>query len=577
MQRHEVHMSNSIVKICKNCNIKFIYRVQEQEVDETRKRKATTLCFTCRKMQYDKWKREKEEKENNRNKIKKEKEWERAKQKFEEELKEWNVLPIESISVDEEKTLYILGNGFDLMHGVQSSYYAFRDSMGKRNEVRRALEDYFKVADLWANLEEALAHFDLNVMCNSYAMDAMLDMMDAYGEDAGAAEYYMAVEYAIEPLRIISVELPKKFRTWVESLEIGTDDRPLLHLFGNGRGKVFSFNYTEFPEVMYRIQPKNICYIHGCRKKIKYQPKEELILGHLPGLSDESYYVEEKPVWKKNPYNRYLVETAQENAIHMAAQYDDSFTKKCSEIIEKKEAFFHGLSNIQNVVVIGHSMSQVDWDYFVKIRDSMSKDLPVKWYIGCHGIGDLNNLKKMCKAGIFEKEAVNIFRTDKISVKFYEKKDSEVLKPIPKERCLAMSQDQIWKVHTVEKTLTILKEQQMEYQIEFHASASRAVFLNKGKQLLVHIGGVYPAIYLLERQDEGWNFVNELLPVNGHSIMNTRLNHIYVDDKYIRFIYNNRVYKYNIESGLLVSNTAVRNAGLKSYTGEDIYQQFRIH
>ena len=71
--------------------------------------------------------------------------------------------------------------------------------------------------------------------------------------------------------------------------------------------------------------------------------------------------------------------------------------------------------------------------------------------------------------------------------------------------------------------------------------------------------------------------MNELLPVNGHSIMNKRLNHIYVDDKYIRFIYNNRVYKYNIESGLLVSNTAVRNAGLKSYTGEDIYQQFRIH
>lgn len=570
-------MAFTMVKVCKNCNMRFAYRVREQEIDETRMRKAPTLCFTCRKMQYDKWKREKEEEENNKNKAKREQEWERTKQEFEEELKTWNVMPLESICVDEEKTLYVLGNGFDLMHGVQSSYYAFRDSMGKHNNVRRTLEEYFNVANLWANLEEALAHFDLNRMCNSYAMDAMLEIMDAYGEDAGAAEYYMAVESAIEPLRIVAVELPKRFRKWVESLEIGTDDRPLLHLFGNGRGKVFNFNYTEFPEVMYNIQAENICYIHGCRKKIKYRPKDDLILGHLPGLSDASYYVEEKPVWKKNPYNRYLVESAQNNAIDMAVQYDNSFTKKCSEIIGMKAAFFNGLSNIQNVVVIGHSLSQVDWDYFVKIIDSLPKDRGVKWYIGCHSIGDLNNLKKMCEAGIFEQKAVNVFRTDKISVKFYEKNGSEILKPIPKERCLAISQDQVWKVNAIEKTLTILRNEQIEYQLEIHAPVSRAAFVNKGKQLLVYIGGFDPAIYLFERKDATWNFVNELLPVNGHSIINDRLNNIYVDETSIRFVYNNRVHKYSIESGLLEGNTAIRNARFGSYEGEDIYRQLRIH
>lgn len=570
-------MSNTVVKSCKNCNMKFIYRVQEQETDEGRNRKAPTLCFTCRKIQYDKWKREKEEAENNRNKIKKEKEWERNQQKFEKELENWNVLPIESVDVEEEKTLYVLGNGFDLMHGVQSRYSDFRDSMGKHNEVRQTLEEYFKVGDMWANLEEALAHFDLDRMCNSYAMDAMLDLMDAYGEDAGAAEYYSAVEYAIEPLRIISTELPRKFRRWVETLEIGTDERPLLKLFGTGKGKVFNFNYTEFPEIMYQIQPENICYIHGCRKKIKYKPKEKLILGHLPGLSDDSYYVEEKKVWKRNPYNRYLVETAQENAIQMAVQYDDSFTKKCSEIIKRKSDFFGSLNNIYNIVVIGHSLSQVDWDYFVKIKESLPKDKKVKWYIGCHGIGDLDNLKKMCEAGILEQKSVQLFRTDIISVKFYERMNREETKPKPKERCLAVSQDEIWKVQTVEKTLTILKNEQESYRVEFHVPASKAVFLNKEKQLLVHIGGAYPAIYLFERKEDIWSFVNELLPVNGHSIMNRRLNHIYADEKHIRFIYNNRVYEYSIESGLLVSNLAVKNARFRRYAGEDIYQQFRIH
>ena len=219
----------------------------------------------------------------------------------------------------------------------------------------------------------------------------------------------------------------------------------------------------------------------------------------------------------------------------------------------------------------------MDWDYFVKIRDSFPKDMDVKWYIGCHGIGDLNNLKKMCESGIFKKEVVNVFRTDKISVKFYEKNDNKDLKPILKERCLAESQDQIWKVNAAGNTLTILRDHQMEEQIEFHAPASRAVFVNRAMQLLVYIGGGYPAIYLFERKEDTWKFVNELLPVNGHNIMNRRLNHVYVDDSYISFVYNNRVYQYSLETGVLIANTATRNARLRSYGGEDVYQQLRIH
>ena len=71
--------------------------------------------------------------------------------------------------------------------------------------------------------------------------------------------------------------------------------------------------------------------------------------------------------------------------------------------------------------------------------------------------------------------------------------------------------------------------------------------------------------------------MNELLPVNGHNIMNRRLNHVYVDDSYISFVYNNRVYKYSTESGQLVGNTAMRNARFGKYEGEDVYQQLRIH
>ena len=70
----------------------------------------------------------------------------------------------------------------------------------------------------------------------------------------------MAVEWAVEPLRVIAVELPKKFQAWIDTMEIGTDDRPLSHLFGNGTERVLCFNYTEFPETLYHIL---LCHLSG--------------------------------------------------------------------------------------------------------------------------------------------------------------------------------------------------------------------------------------------------------------------------------------------------------------------------
>ncbi|NMA64692.1 MAG: hypothetical protein GX957_00415, partial [Clostridiaceae bacterium] len=33
-------------------------------------------------------------------------------------------------AAEPDKSLFIIGNGFDLMHGVKSSYYSFRDTLG---------------------------------------------------------------------------------------------------------------------------------------------------------------------------------------------------------------------------------------------------------------------------------------------------------------------------------------------------------------------------------------------------------------------------------------------------------------
>jgi hypothetical protein len=135
----------------------------------------------------------------------------------------------------------------------------------------------------------------------------------------------------------------------------------------HGDYRVLSFNYTEFIEELYGA--KHICYIHGCRKNRRRGKPDELILGHAPDLEDEQWdKVHMKPIKFKNPYKRYIYESAMETATREAAWYDDSTTKNCSEIIKKHSDFFEGLSEIEEVYVIGHSLSEVDYPYFYEIN-----------------------------------------------------------------------------------------------------------------------------------------------------------------------------------------------------------------
>ncbi|HHV19544.1 MAG TPA: hypothetical protein GXZ27_12010 [Thermoanaerobacterales bacterium] len=46
---------------------------------------------------------------------------------------------------DPDTTLFVIGNGFDIMHGVPSSYYNFRDTIGKNNILRFTLETYILI------------------------------------------------------------------------------------------------------------------------------------------------------------------------------------------------------------------------------------------------------------------------------------------------------------------------------------------------------------------------------------------------------------------------------------------------
>ena len=70
--------------------------------------------------------------------------------------------------------------------------------------------------------------------------------------------------------------------------------------------------------------------------------------------------------------------------------------------------FFDNLKQIKDVVVIGHSLSKVDYLYFQAINKITSC---VTWNIGWHSFEDLGRIKLFVESMSIEKKRVRLFRT----------------------------------------------------------------------------------------------------------------------------------------------------------------------
>ena len=552
--------------ICEICKERFILRMENEEYQQDVTRPLCPQCRNSVKIQADKLREEKERE------IRRQKE-ETDRREFVRRLQDWNVVPVEDVRPRNLNTLYVIGNGFDLMHRVPSSYYHFRDSLGKSSKLRRALEDYITVDNLWGDFENALAHFDISAMTDEYLLDTLLDSFGAYDEDSSAAQYYLSIEWAATPIRTVVNDLPRRFRMWVETLTVGTDDRPLNNIFVNG--KVLDFNYTEFVESIYGVSKENICYIHGCRVKQKGQPRQPLILGHLLGASDEAFDNIGNSENKLRGSKRAFVEMAQENVVDYISECDESLTKDTSKIIENNAPFFAGLSAVETVIFIGHSLSQTDWDYFEKVRSSIDNVQDVKWYFGCYCLKDLLNLDNLLSALAIDRSDVTIFRTDTVSATQLPALHKKGAPKEAKIKPLCKSDDGKWSVERLDDVLLVnnAADGTVDYRVRIPYGFKRAFFVADDNRILIVTYNYSPGVLLLSKVGEHWQFTGELV-CDHQNLLVDRLKSVFATNDDITFVYNNRVRKYSLADGALIYNKAVHNAKNKRYAGKNIVHMF---
>ncbi|KGU39999.1 bacteriophage abortive infection AbiH family protein [Xanthomonas citri] len=254
--------------------------------------------------------------------------------------------------------LFIIGNGFDLHHRIPSGYHHFRDFVKIQDrDVFDAVERYLCPSNDWSDMEAALARVDPDEI-----IEDLGHFMVSYGaddwSDSGHHDFQYEVDLLVERM---SADLRRLFGLWVRQLQIPTQI-PVHQAVQvvDPTGAFLSFNYTTTLMRSYGIPREQILYIHGCAD----QPDQELILGHAWKPGDRRSLNDRPDVAE--------LDTRLTEVHDILDSYFDMTFKPSEKLIQENRNFFDGLSSIQEVYLLGHSLADVDAPYFEAILRSPS-------------------------------------------------------------------------------------------------------------------------------------------------------------------------------------------------------------
>lgn len=265
------------------------------------------------------------------------------------------------------KRLYIIGNGFDLYHGIPSCYSRFHEWLeNNRKWDYDDVESHFGCVDLWASLEENMAKFQYENFAKGRVSPVVNECLSIRGCDRPKDE---VVKLDDTRLSQWHSEVMKGLREWTKTL-VRADKSRLISL--DEEDAVFlTFNYTLTLERDYAIENTRILHIHG---SIDEKDGGVLQLGHggkisMPAqgskdcVQDEVFCLDE--FLRKDSFDNF-----------------QSWRKPVEENIAKQDKFWSGLRDVGRVCVLGFPFGDVDMPYIEKIVSVVSPDAEwfVTWY-----------------------------------------------------------------------------------------------------------------------------------------------------------------------------------------------------
>jgi hypothetical protein len=275
-----------------------------------------------------------------------------------------------------KESLYIIGNGFDIHHGIKSRYSDFKGYLlNTDNSLYNLITEYIPVSENWSDLEQALADTD-SVSIIDYASQ----FLESYGADDWSDAYHHDYQYEIDKIvEGLSVNLKSKFAEWVAQIFIPKRTEVERQIIGiDKNAKFLSFNYTPTLPMLYGVPEDNILFIHGKAGN----SSQQIVFGHAWKPSNLS----------KGNFPDPDVDPRIFEGDEIINRYFKSTFKDVESIITANKSFFASLRTVTNIYVLGHSLSAVDLGYFKEIIKNIDTD-KVQWKISFYRKDDLNRHK----------------------------------------------------------------------------------------------------------------------------------------------------------------------------------------
>ena len=243
------------------------------------------------------------------------------------------------------KKLVIVGNGFDRNLKLPTLYSDFKEYL-KRNTT---LDDEGVLFEfIYSNLlDESIQNEDMFWSC----FEENLSSIDVDRFTTIWGNSYEDAEDVFQYLNELKEYIYTNFHKWIKTINDNILENAQVIKCLTEDCLFINFNYTNTLECYYGVRESDIIYIHNCIKCDK-----EIIMGH--SKSEELSYLKEG--FMDIPYSRIQK--------HLFGYFKKT-DKNVEENIRRLKNALNGcfeqiVSAIDEVYVLGHSMADVDAEYF---------------------------------------------------------------------------------------------------------------------------------------------------------------------------------------------------------------------
>jgi hypothetical protein len=291
--------------------------------------------------------------------------------------------------------LFIIGNGFDLGHFLPTKYWDFRMFLEEHQPI--FLDDFESKygfwgkeleTQLWNNIEFNLANLQEDILFEQMyqSTDLGLESGDVGIEDT--LKYHFREEFNyIEKLTFYLKEWIKQVNQKLNGMI-----RRTSFIKENNHDIFLNFNYTTTLEELYSIKEEKILHIHGV-----VNSDEDLVLGHS-NLERITYF--------ENKCSEF-----QNIGDEQSSPIYETLARYCSTTYKDVREHIHQLisldfNSIEKIMIIGHSLSDVDLPYFKEIKRSIGVD--VEWNIYYFGENQKDIFKEQLKKIGVNEQQINM-------------------------------------------------------------------------------------------------------------------------------------------------------------------------